>query len=366
MSGPRIVVIGGGIAGISAGAALASDAQVTVLETEPQPGYHSTGRSAALYIRNYGNAVLRVLNATAGPALEGGLLGESVLGPRGALMLAGPEEMAALEDYAAGSSGLERMTAREAAEIVPILRVERIEAVVLERDAQDIDVDRLLQGCLRLMRQRGGTLMTGAPVTALARDGAGWRIEAGGEVLTADIVVNAAGAWADRVAALAGLPPVGLVPKRRSAVLMAVPNPAEEVGRWPLFGSVADTWYAKPDGGRLMISPADEDPVEPGDAWPDDMVLAEGLDRFSQMVDVPLVRPSHSWAGLRSFVADKTPVVGMDPLAPGFFWLAGQGGYGVQTAPALAALTAALCLGGRPALDADTLAALSPERFARG
>jgi D-arginine dehydrogenase len=250
--------------------------------------------------------------------------------------------------------------------MVPILRRAALAAAVLEPDAQDIDVDRLLQGCLRLLRARGGTLQSAAPVTALARDGAGWRVEAGGAVLHCDQVVNAAGAWADRVAALAGLPPVGLVPKRRSAVLMPVPAAPETVAGWPLFGSVAETWYAKPDAGRLMISPADEDPVEPCDAWPDDMVLAEGLDRFSQMVDVPLVRPSHSWAGLRSFVADKTPVVGEDPLAPGFWWLAGQGGYGVQTSPALAALIAALVGGSAPALPPEVLAALSPARFARG
>lgn len=359
---PDIVVIGGGIAGISAAAELARGARVTVIEAEPQLGMHSTGRSAAIFIRNYGNAALRALNMAAFPALNGGVLGESVLSPRGELMLARPEDLPEFEAYLDGSVGIERLTAQEALELVPVLRADQIAAALLERDAQNIDVDRLLQGYARLLRDRGGRIETRAPVSGLSRDGAGWRVEAGGQVHTCAMVVNAAGGWADHVAMMANVTPIGLVPKRRSAVIMPVPegiNPDP----WPVFGSVAETWYAKPEAGRLMISPADEDPVAPGDIYPDDMVLAEGLDRFSQMVDLPLVRPSHSWAGMRSFVADKTPVVGIDPQATGFVWLAGQGGYGVQTSPALAGLTAALCLGETPALAADVVAALDPARL---
>lgn len=355
-------MIGGGIAGISAAAELARSAKVTVIEAEPQLGYHATGRSAAIFIRNYGNATLRALNAAAYPALAGDLLGDSMLSPRGEVMLARDEDLPVLEDYLDGSTGIERLTAQQATELVPVLRTDQIAAAMLEQDAQGIDVDRLLQGYARLLRARGGAIETGSRVTAITRDGSGWRVAAGGQVFTAGIVVNAAGGWADQVAQMAGVRPVGLVPKRRSAVIMAVPAGIDPDG-WPLFGSIAETWYAKPEAGRLMISPADEDPVEPGDIHADDMVLAEGLDRFSQMVDLPLVRPSHSWAGMRSFVADKTPVVGMDPDAPGFFWLAGQGGYGVQTSPALACLTAALCLGEPPALAADVVAALAPDRL---
>lgn len=357
-----VIVIGGGIAGISAAAELARSAKVTVIEAEPQLGYHATGRSAAIFIRNYGNATLRALNAAAYPALAGDLLGDSMLSPRGEVMLARDEDLPVLEDYLDGSTGIERLTAQQATELVPVLRTDQIAAAMLEQDAQGIDVDRLLQGYARQLRARGGVIETGSRVTAIKRDGTGWRVEAGGQVFTAGTVVNAAGGWADQVAQMAGVRPVGLVPKRRSAVIMAVPAGIDPDG-WPLFGSIAETWYAKPEAGRLMISPADEDPVEPGDIHADDMVLAEGLDRFSQMVDLPLVRPSHSWAGMRSFVADKTPVVGKDPDAPGFFWLAGQGGYGVQTSPALACLTAALCLGEPPALAADVVAALAPERL---
>lgn len=357
-----IIVIGGGIAGISAAAELARSAKVTVIEAEPQIGYHATGRSAAIFIRNYGNAVLRALNAAAYPVLNGDASGDSVLSPRGEVMLAREEDLPVLEAYLEGSTGIERLTAAEATELVPVLRTDQIAAAMLEQDAQGIDVDRLLQGYARQVRACGGSIETGGRVTAITRDGTGWRVEVGGKVLNAGIVVNAAGGWADQVAQMAGLRTVGLVPKRRSAVIMALPAGVDPDG-WPLFGSIAETWYAKPEAGRLMISPADEDPVEPGDIHADDMVLAEGLDRFSQMVDVPLVRPSHSWAGMRSFVADKTPVVGMDPDAPGFFWLAGQGGYGVQTSPALAGLTAALCLGETPALAADVVTALAPDRL---
>ena len=358
-----IIVIGGGIAGMSAAAELARDADVLLLEAEPQPGYHSTGRSAAVFIRNYGNATLKALNALSFPALDGALLGETVLKPRGELLLAQEAELAAFHAYLDGSSGIDILTAAEACARIPVLRRERIAAAAFEADAQDIDVDRLLQGNQRLLRERGGQVLTGRRVTGLTRRGGAWHVETATHRFAARLVVNAAGAWADHVAAMAGLRGVGLQPRRRSAVIMPVPPGVTGHRTWPLFASAAETWYAKPDPGGLMISPADEDPVAPQDAWPEDMVIAEGLHRFSEMVDLPIVRPSHSWAGLRSFVADKTPVAGFAPDAEGFFWLAGQGGYGVQTSPALAALAGALCRGDAADWDADLLAALSPARF---
>lgn len=358
-----IVVIGGGIAGISAAAELAKSATVTVLETEPQIGHHSTGRSAAIFILNYGNATLRALNALALPALQGGLLGQSVLSPRGELLLATEEDLPELEAYMEGAEGVVRVTTQEALELVPILKPERIVAGGYEEDAPGIDVDMLLQGCVRLLRSRGGSIRTGAQVRGLRAEGAGWRVTTGEDEISAGIVVNAAGAWADEVAALAGLRRIGLQPMRRSAVIMPVPAAIGPYKHWPLFASAAESWYAKPEATGLMISPADEDPVDPHDAWPDDMVIAEGLYRFEQMVNLPIARPSHSWAGLRSFVADRSPVCGFDPHARGFFWLAGQGGYGVQTAPALAALTAAFCRGETDGVAPDLLSALSPERF---
>ncbi len=359
-----VIVIGGGIAGISAAAELAAHAKVVVLEGEKQLGYHSTGRSAAVFIRNYGNATLRAINAAAEPVFmtPAGISETSLLSPRGVMFVADKDELPKLDAFAQGSSGLERLTAAEAVEFVPILRGDRIAAAMLEPAAQNIDVDRMLQGYVRLLKSRGGQALTGAGVTGLHRQGGVWQIRTSLGDFRAPVVVNASGAWADEIAKLAGVAPVGLTPLRRSAALIPAPEGyASE--NWPVFGSIAETWYAKPEAGKLMVSPADEDPVAPHDAWPDDMVLAEGLHRFEQAVTVSVRRVEHSWAGLRTFAPDRTPVVGFDPDAKGFFWLAGQGGYGVQTAPALARLMAALVASQQPELDAGTLAALSPERF---
>ncbi|MDR9393851.1 NAD(P)/FAD-dependent oxidoreductase [Roseovarius sp. SYSU LYC5161] len=359
-----IIVIGGGIAGVSAAAELAAGARVTVLEGEAQLGYHATGRSAAIFIRNYGNATLRALNAAAEPFFlePEGVSDASLLSPRGEMLLAAEDELDTLAEYCAGGSGLDRLMPAEAVALVPILRQDAIAAAVIERAARDIDVDRMLQGYARLLKSRGGRVITGAQVEAISRQGDDWQVVAGGEALTAGIVVNAAGAWADAVARLAGAVPVGVQPMRRSAALLPAPA-GHDMSGWPLFGAVSETWYAKPDAGRLMVSPADEEPVEAHDAWADDMVLAEGLYRYEQAVTEPVTRVEANWAGLRSFAPDRTPVAGFDPQQPGFFWLAGQGGYGVQTAPALARLTAALITGATPDLPAATVTALSPRRF---
>jgi len=174
--------------------------------------------------------------------------------------------------------------------------------------------------------------------------------------------VNAAGAWADQVSALAGLAPLGLVPKRRSAAILPAPE-GRDVSAWPLFGSVSERWYARPMGGKLMVSPADQDPVPPGDAWPDDMVLAEGLHRYESAVTVPVTRVERSWAGLRTFAPDKTPVAGFDPRTEGFLHLSGQGGYGIQTAPALSAFAADLLHGRAPTLPESVVRSLAPDRL---
>ena len=364
MTQPDVIIIGGGIAGISAAAHLSAEVRVVVIESEAHIGYHSTGRSAAMFIRNYGNAVLRALNAIAAPVLEApdGISDRSLLSPRGEMLIADEDDLPALEAYADGATGLERLTADEAVALVPILRRDRIAAAILEPDAQDIDVDRMLQGYARLLRDRGGQTETGVPVTGIAHENGVWRVSTPNGTHSAPIVVNAAGAWADRVAQMAGLGGVGLTPMRRSAVLLNAPD-GHDIERWPLFASASESWYAKPDAGKLLVSPAEEDPVDPHDAYPDDMVLAEGLYRFEQATTMPITRPTHSWAGLRSFAPDRTPVVGFDPDASGFFWLAGQGGYGVQTAPALSAICARLCLGQPSDLDPAILNALHPERF---
>ncbi|SOE16510.1 D-arginine dehydrogenase [Hoeflea halophila] len=360
-----ILVIGGGIAGISAAARLAPDAKVTVLESEPVIGHHSSGRSAAIFIRNYGNATLRALNAASAAFLAQpeGVAETSLLSPRGELLLATEEDMAQFEAYLDGSDGLERVSPQQALELVPILRQETIAAAAIEWDAQDIDVDRMLQGFARRLRNLGGSIITGAGVQSIVRRDGVWTVATPAGEFSAPVLINAAGGWADHVAQMAGVHTLGLAPLRRSAVLIPAPD-GHDITRWPLFANAGDQWYAKPEAGKIMISPADEDPVEPHDVWADDMVVAEGLHRFEQAVTIPVTRVEHSWAGMRTFAPDRTPVVGFAPEAEGFFWLAGQGGYGMQTAPALSQLAADLCLGRLSQLGETVLEALSPERAA--
>ena len=361
-----IVIIGGGIAGLSAASALSASAKVVVLEAEKSIGYHATGRSAAIYIKNYGNATLRALNARSEAPLRTPTLpvDAPILSPRGELLIAEPTEMDVFDAYFQDSHGLERLTPTEAQNLVPILNTDRFSAAIYEPMAQDIDVDLLLTGYFRNARANGAEIITDARVLTMQHDGTSWTIETGQGKFTAKIVVNAAGAWGDHIARIAGVAPLGLQPLRRSAVLMALPDHLA-CENWPLFGSISEQWYAKPMGGKLMISPADEDPMEPQDAFPDDMTLAEGLWRFEQATHAPIVRPSHSWAGLRTFLPDRTPAVGFDANAEGFFWLVGQGGYGVQTSPALSELASSLILGHVPDLENAHVNALSPLRFSR-
>jgi len=364
-----VLVIGGGMAGASAAAEMARDVRVIVLESEERPGYHSTGRSAAIFIQNYGNAVIRRLSKASRPLLLAPPFdpeGESVLRPRGILHVADAGQAARLDELLATADGLHEITPEEALRHVPILRPERMARAAYEADAMDIDVDRLHQGYLRGLRAAGGEVVCRAAVRRLARQDGLWRAETGAGTFEAPLVVNAAGAWADAVAAMAGLAPLGLQPLRRCAAILPAP-PGHAVDGWPLTGDVEETYYFKPEAGKLMVSPADETPVAPHDAWPEDMDLAEGLDRFVSATRYELHHVERSWAGLRTFAPDRTPVIGFDPLAKAFFWCAGQGGYGIQTAAAAARLTAGLALGrGLPSALAQTgldAAALSPARF---
>lgn len=364
MSRADIIVIGGGIAGISAGARLAEHMSVLLLEAEPQLGYHATGRSAAIFIRNYGNATLRALNAASEPVFDhpDGVSDGSLLSPRGEMLVASEGELDDLTAYSAEAEGMERLTPDQAVELVPILRRSGIAAAAIEWSARDIDVDRMLSGYTRLLKARGGQIVTGASVRGLVRQDGIWQVQTGTDTHTAPMIVNAAGAWAGVIGQLAGACPITLVPLRRSAAILPAPD-GHDIRNWPLFASASERWYAKPEAGKLMVSPADEDPVDPHDAWPDDMVLAEGLHRFEQAVTLSVSRVETSWAGLRTFTADRTPVVGFDPMADGFFWLAGLGGYGVQTAPALSALCAASCTGTAQELPEKVTNALAPARF---
>jgi D-arginine dehydrogenase len=227
---------------------------------------------------------------------------------------------------------------------------------------QDIDTDLVLQTYARRIRERGGEIRTRALVTALARTETGWRARAGDNEIEAVRVVNAAGAWADTLAAMAGLPTLGLQPRRRSIAQIPVPGGHDAAG-WPMVLNAGETWYMKPQGGKLLVSPADADPVEPHDAWADDMVLAEGLARYEAMVTEPVTRVETSWAGLRTVSPDGALVLGPDPLEPGFVWCAGQGGQGFISAPGAAMVLGEMIGCGASGLGADTLAALAPARF---
>ncbi|WP_420012824.1 NAD(P)/FAD-dependent oxidoreductase [Tateyamaria sp.] len=349
-----IIVIGGGIAGISAAARLSAHAHVTVIEAEDALGYHASGRSAALFEENYGCASVVALNRASAAYHQ------PYLTPRGFLLLGRTGEDTGFEADLADLNSVE-ITVDEARTFVPILN-DTVTRAAYHASAQDIDTDRMIQDFAKVVRGNGGQIITGKRVTGLEH-GSNWTVHCGTDAFTAQMVVNAAGAWADQIATLAGVRPIGITPCRRSMARIPAPG-GHDVTKWPIFFGVGETWYAKPDAGKLLVSPADEDAVEPHDAWADDMVLAEGLDRYAQHVTEPVTRVENTWAGLRSFSPDRTLVLGRDPARPSFIWCAGQGGYGFQTAPAASQLVADLTLEHPSELDPGVIAALSPERFA--
>lgn len=352
------LIIGGGIAGLSAGARLSAHGTVTLLEAETGLGYHASGRSAALFEANYGLAstvALSVASADYHHSANGGYLS-----PRGLMVVAGSDDGEAFARDLV-SLKLDEIPVAEAIAKVPVLNPGTVGFAAYHSAAWDIDTDRMLQDFARTIRGNGGQVITGSRVTAIARTGAGWRVTANKDYDAANLV-NAAGAWADPVAQMAGVAPIGIVPHRRSMARLPAPG-GHDVSGWPMMLGVGETWYAKPDAGKLLVSPADQDPVEPHDAWADDMVLAEGLARYEAMVTEPVTRVESNWAGLRSFSPDRALVLGPDPDTPEFIWCAAQGGYGFQTAPAASQLLADLVTGTPSQIDAHTIAALKPNRF---
>ncbi|MCB2017378.1 MAG: FAD-binding oxidoreductase [Hydrogenophaga sp.] len=348
---PDIIVIGAGMAGASVAWWLAPHARVLVLERESQPGYHSTGRSAALYMASYGSAQVRALTRASLAFYEqppDGFCDHPLLTPRGAMMVATSDQMAALESHWSMLSPInpqaQRLDAAAAIERVPVLRPECVAGAVYEPDAADMDVHAIHQGFLRGARAQGSALVCDAPVHALRRQGPVWQVRAGEHTWEAPIVINAAGAWADVIGHMAGAQSIGLVPKRRSAFVFRPPQDLD-VGRWPLVFGAGEDWYIKPDAGVLLGSPANADPVPPQDVQPEELDIAMAIHRIGEMTTLSISRPIRTWAGLRSFVADGGLVGGFDPQVEGFFWLAGQGGYGIQTAPAMGEACAALVLG---------------------
>lgn len=369
------VVIGAGIAGASVAAELQRHHKVLLAEMESRPGYHSTGRSAAVFAEAYGPAPIRALTRASRKFYldpPDGFALTPLLSERGGLFVANDEQVARLDAYfdeLSAEQPVERLDASQTRALCPLLRQSYVAGGIFDPWSMDIDVSALHQGYLAAFRKRGGEIRTSSPVTGLSRSAGTWTVEMGGSRVQAAVVVNASGAWADDIGRMAGAIDIGLVPKRRTALIVSAP-PAVDPGRWPLTIDMDEAFYLKPDAGRLLVSPANEDPEPPCDVQPDEMDVALCIDRIESAFDLRIGRIESKWAGLRSFVTDKSPVCGFDPRVEGFFWLAGHGGYGIQSAPALSRTAAAMACG----LDFpdDILAhgldpaAIKPERLMQG
>jgi D-arginine dehydrogenase len=363
-----IAIIGAGIAGASAAARLAGRHSVVVLEMEERPGFHSTGRSAAAFEPNYGPASIRALTRASRELFFNppkGFSDAPLVVPRETVFVAPEEQNGAFERLLAESQGLREIDVGEARRMHPKLRESYARRAVLDAGTADLDVDLIHRGFLRQIKDAGSQVVCNAEVTALEH-GSQWTIATRAGTFQAARVVNAGGAWASRIGALAGARPIVIQPKRRSIAVVPAPD-GEASDEWPLIGDAGETWYCKPQSGKLLVSPADATPVDPHDAFADDMTLAEGIERFQEAMDIEVTRVEHTWGGLRSFASDGNPVCGYDAVAPRFFWLAGQGGYGIQTSPALSSLAAALIEGGEVpqsiAEEGFDVAAVLPQRF---
>ena len=349
------LIVGGGIAGLSAASRLVGHGKVVVLEAEEALGYHSSGRSVSFSHYGIGNSTVRGLTAWSRPLFEAPPDGFSRVPLARAvpsLYFADEETMPALQvleaEMALFTDRTRRIDPVEMTALCPALRTGAGGAVagVLDPTGLKLDADALLQAYARAVRAGGGEVLNGRRVASIERQGEGWRVgsEDGG-AWSAPVLIDAAGAWADRIAALAGVAPLGLAPKRRTIVVVDPPAGTDASG-WPFVHSAAGDFYMLPEAGQLLVSPVDEVADEPCDAAPDEYDVALAADRLEHYTTVAVTRIAHRWAGLRSFVADRTPTAGFDPEAPGFFWLVGQGGYGLQTAPAMAAAAEALATGG--------------------
>jgi D-arginine dehydrogenase len=367
-----VVVIGGGIAGAAAGYFLAeSGADVVLVEAERQLAQHATGRSAALLIGSYGAEPVRPLTAASRGFLQRppeGLVDAPLLSPRPVLTIASEDDVDRLTtDVATGQAcgaEVELIRPADAAARVPWLRLGAVAAAAWETNTFDIDVAGLHQAFVRGLRRRGGTIICETPLEGARRSGSTWQVTAGSEAPSAPLLVNAAGAWGDEVAARAGVEPIGLEPRRRT--IFMTPG-RQEWSDWPLVLDAAHRFYVKPEGPQLLCSPADQTPVTPQDARPDELAIAAAIERINTATTLGIRSVRSSWAGLRTFAPDESMVIGPDPTAPGFVWLVGQGGTGIQTAPAAGQLVAALATSGTvpDALSAAgvQLDTILPDRF---
>ena len=356
-----IAIVGAGIAGASFAFFAAPHASVLLLEREDQPGRHSTGRSAAMFEESYGPAQVRALTRASRPFLQhppAGFCSHPLLSERGVMFIARQDQLTTLRTLHQtlrdeGCPAL-WLTQQQSMSKLPVLRPEACVAAVLDPLAADIDVHALHQGYLRGAKSQGAILWCDAEVLGLQRQrpelgqqvsqACRWQLQTRAGTVAARHVVNAAGAWADELAQRAGVPPLGLQPKRRSAFVFE-PTAAIDTSRWPCVAGVDEDFYFKPDAGLLLGSPANADPVPPHDVQAEELDIATGIARIEAATTLLIRRPRRTWAGLRSFVADGELVAGEEPSAPGFFWLAAQGGYGIQTSAAMGALAATRLLG---------------------
>jgi D-arginine dehydrogenase len=369
-----VLIVGAGMAGCALAAHLAGAGRsVALVEAESHVGYHSTGRSAAVFSQTYGGPVIRALSSASRDAFldpPAGFADQPLTRPRGQLYVADAASQAALDAFgrqADVAAVTRRLSGAQARALAPVLRPEAVVAGLFEPGARDIDVDGVQQAYLRKVRAAGGRLLLDAKVTGLDHGPSGWRVRTSRGELRSEIVVNAAGAWSGEVAALAGACALDLQPRQRTAILVDAPD-GFDIASWPFVVDAAERFYFKPDAGALLVSPADETPVPPSDAQPEEMDVAVAVDRLEQATTIQVRRVRHRWAGLRTFAPDRAPVIGFDPAAPGFFWLAALGGYGIQTAPAVGELAAGLLTSGEMGARFTDLgigpADLAPARFA--
>lgn len=366
----EFAVIGAGIAGCSVAAQLSEHASVNLLEMEEQPGYHSTGRSAAIFAHTYGNHIVRALTRASrgffySPPAD--FCASPLVKPRAILVTARAGQEASLAAFIGSidpADHFDEKSVNEAIELCPILRPEGLIGAVFSQSPADIEVHELQRGYLRMLRARGGQLTTSGKILGAERVGDIWILTTRQGTVRARNIVNAAGAWAGEIARLCGAQDVGLQPLKRTVCLIESPL-GQRADSWPMLLDIEEQFYLKPDAGKLLLSPADEIPSEPGDAQPDELDIAIAVDRLENATTLKVSRLAAKWAGLRSFVRDRTPVVGYDAIQPGFFWVAALGGYGIQTAPALSRLAAALALRfSSDSVDCGIdIAPLSPNRF---
>ena len=348
MSAYDYIVIGAGMAGATAAYGLSRHGSVLVVEMENRPGYHTTGRSAAFFSETYGNAAIRVLTLASRAFLEdppAGFAGGPLLTDRGVLHIGTEAQRQTVEAKAAEVEPLvasvRRVAPKEIEDLVPVLREDYAACGLFEPDAKDIDVGAVHQGFLKLSRYRGMEVVTNAEVVGLRREKGVWTVETMNGLFEGKVVVNAAGAWGDRVAALAGARPVGLQPMRRTVIIVPVSLPPGLM-EWPLVIDIDEKFYFKPESGRILISPCDETPMPPQDVQPDELDVARAIDRVQRAAQIKIDSIINKWAGLRTFAPDRSPVVGYDDKVENFFWFVGQGGWGIQTSAGMSRLCEAL------------------------